>query len=76
MDSNKTGEEPLKFEDAMIKSIACHSAIKANQKLELEEMKQLLIDMEKIKFSDSCPHGRPAIFELKITEIGKRFLRR
>ena len=76
MDSNKTGEEPLKFEDAMIKSIACHSAIKANQKLEIKEMKQLLIDMEKIKFSDSCPHGRPAIFELKITEIEKRFLRR
>ena len=74
--SHKTGEDPLKFEDAMIKSIACHSAIKANQKLEVKEMKQLLIDMEKIKFSDSCPHGRPAIFELKITEIEKRFLRR
>jgi len=64
------------FEDSILKSIACHSAVKANQKLEIDEMKFLLKEMERIKFSDFCPHGRPAIFELKITEIEKRFLRR
>jgi len=65
-----------KFEETMLKSLACHSAVKANQKLEVEEIKHLLIEMEKIKFSDFCPHGRPAIFEIQFTEIEKRFSRR
>lgn len=76
LNSYNRKENTTAFEDAILKSIACHSAVKANQKLEIDEMKFLLTEMERIKFSDSCPHGRPAIFEIKFSEIEKRFARR
>ncbi len=76
LNSYNSKETTPAFEDAVLKSISCHSAVKANQKLEIDEMKFLLMEMEKIKFSDSCPHGRPAIFEIKFSEIEKRFDRR
>lgn len=59
----------------MIATIACHSSVRKGQKLNPVEMKSILKDLMKCENPYSCPHGRPAIWKLKIEEIDKHFLR-
>jgi len=64
-----------KAEEAIILS-ACHSAVKASDRLNEEEISGLI---EKLKATDSfstCPHGRPAVFRLTWAELEKRFKRK
>lgn len=62
--------------DRLIASFACRSAIKAGQKLSVEEMKLLADQLFAAENPYSCPHGRPTIHRLSIEEIEKWFLRR
>jgi len=57
------------------KLIACHSAIKAGDPLNQEEMKQLIKDLYLSKNPLTCPHGRPTLLRLTEAELSKRFLR-
>jgi DNA mismatch repair protein MutL len=62
--------------DRLVASFACRSAIKAGQKLSLEEMKLLADQLFATENPYSCPHGRPTIHRLSIEEIEKWFHRR
>ena len=58
-----------------IARLACKSAVKANDKLAIEEVKRLLEDL---KFCDNpfnCPHGRPTIIKMTLNELEKKFKR-
>ncbi|MFC1568095.1 DNA mismatch repair endonuclease MutL [Candidatus Margulisiibacteriota bacterium] len=55
------------------KLIACHSAIKAGDKLTSEEMYQLIRDLFSTKNPATCPHGRPTIIRISEEELNKRF---
>jgi len=55
--------------------MACHSAIRANQKLNIQEMEQLLIDLEKCENSLHCPHGRPTMIKWGKKDMEKMFKR-
>ena len=57
------------------KLVACHSAIKAGDKLSVEEMNQLIRDLYATENPLTCPHGRPTIIRLTEPEIKKRFMR-
>ncbi|MCP4650444.1 MAG: DNA mismatch repair endonuclease MutL [PVC group bacterium] len=57
-------------------SAACHSAIRANEKLSPEQIKALLERLWQTDVPYTCPHGRPTIIKLKWDEIEKRFKRR
>lgn len=46
------------------REIACKSAVKLGDKLSIEEMKELLDKLSKVKNYKTCPHGRPIIIEL------------
>ncbi|MBF8246845.1 MAG: DNA mismatch repair endonuclease MutL [Rickettsia sp.] len=61
--------------DQMIKTYACHYSIRANRKLSILEMNELLREMEKTNFSAQCNHGRPTYIKLTIKEIEKLFNR-
>jgi DNA mismatch repair protein MutL len=56
-------------------SMACHSVIRANRKLELEEMRALLRELDQIEFATQCPHGRPVLVELSRDELERMFKR-
>jgi DNA mismatch repair protein MutL len=50
-------------------------AVKANTKLTLQEMEQLLLDLSQAKNFLTCPHGRPIIYKITNREILKAFHR-
>ncbi len=54
---------------------ACKSAVKANDRLDIAEINQLLKDLAKCDNPFSCPHGRPTIIRMKKTEIEALFKR-
>jgi DNA mismatch repair protein MutL len=72
-----TGKEESISEkmDLVIATIACHSSITANFELNLEEMKALLEELDRMEFPHSCPHGRPVAQELSYYDIERMFKR-
>lgn len=54
-------------------SMACHSVIRAGDRLNLEEMKFLLKQMDEFPLSGFCPHGRPVSIEYSFTFLEKEF---
>jgi len=74
---NKKKTGLLSFEERTLDSIACKYAIKANKKLSIAEMEDILSrleELEKIGIK-TCPHGRPIKVELSKYEIEKMFKR-
>jgi DNA mismatch repair protein MutL len=56
-------------------TMACHSVIRANRKLEGEEMRALLRELDQIEFATQCPHGRPVLLEFSRDELERMFKR-
>ena len=58
-----------------IATIACKAAVKANDKLSVQEAVSLIERLLKLDNPFSCPHGRPTIIELTKYELEKKFKR-
>jgi DNA mismatch repair protein MutL len=56
-------------------TIACHSVIRANRQLEMDEMRALLQDLDQTDFATQCPHGRPVLLEFSREELERMFKR-
>lgn len=56
-------------------SMACRSAIKANDKIYNIEIDKLLSQIEECENPFTCPHGRPIMVEISKNEIEKMFKR-
>ena len=54
---------------------ACKAAVKANDYLSKEEIKQLITDLDKCNNPFSCPHGRPTFIKITKSDLEKRFKR-
>ncbi|MGC8581599.1 MAG: DNA mismatch repair endonuclease MutL [Thermoplasmata archaeon] len=73
--SNELSHE-AKFEmDRAIKTIACHSAIRAGDKLSMESMEALIKKLYSLDINYSCPHGRPVMIAIDKNKLGRMFLR-
>ncbi len=55
--------------------MSCKAAIKAHDKLSLNEMKALLKDLANCRNPFSCPHGRPTAIKLTQYDLEKMFKR-
>ncbi|HET7420048.1 MAG TPA: DNA mismatch repair endonuclease MutL [Candidatus Dormibacteraeota bacterium] len=56
-------------------ALACHSAVKFGDVLDLAEQRQLLSDLEAATESITCPHGRPTRLLVEWQELTRHFRR-
>jgi len=77
---DKVLEDPFpptqeKLLEKWIFTLACHSSIRGNEKLSIQEMDELIQALGKTHNPYSCPHGRPVIIELPKSEFDRKFRR-
>ena len=63
------------FMDDAVTVMACHGAIRAGQKMSMEEMDLLIDQLKEMDLPTNCPHGRPIVKEFSYYEIEKMFKR-
>ena len=56
-------------------SIACHSAVRFGDVLDVAEQRRLLADLETAEESITCPHGRPTRLLVEWQELTRHFRR-
>jgi DNA mismatch repair protein MutL len=61
--------------DTSYKLMACHGAIKANQKLSELQIKGILQQLDKCETPSHCPHGRPTWIRWELRYLEKSFRR-
>ena len=59
--------------ERVLSEIACHSVVRAGDRLSAAEAEALLRSMDGADFSTHGPHGRPVLLRLPLTEIARRF---
>jgi DNA mismatch repair protein MutL len=64
------GITPL--EERMLKTVACHAAVKAGQPLTEGEIRALWSSLVQVELAGHDVHGRPAVLLLESTEIARR----
>ncbi len=61
--------------EALLSTIACHSAVRANRMMNLNEMNALLRQLENVESGEVCNHGRPIIQHFPVAEMDAWFKR-
>ena len=56
-------------------ALACHSAVRFGDQLDLAEQRRLLADLETADEAVTCPHGRPTRLVLEWQELTRHFRR-
>lgn len=73
MDKNEFSKDRW-LDDCLI-LMACHKAVRANLRMNVMEMQNLLKDLEKCENPLHCPHGRPICVTLTQNDLEKLFKR-
>jgi len=73
LDSPENEATPTKGEEKVAISLACHSAVRAGQTIDPEEMRELVKQLERTNSPHTCPHGRPTMVHLSSGRLEKEF---
>ncbi len=63
------------LKEAVAASYACHTSIRAGEKLSESEMRVLVQRLLNTRKPNVCPHGRPIILRIPLTELDRHFER-
>lgn len=69
-------KDPGQLNEKMITIMACRGAIKAGAKLKEEEIASLFQSLNETQSPHFCPHGRPTLIKLSLSELERRFKRK
>jgi DNA mismatch repair protein MutL len=67
---------PLRLGEDMIAKTVCRHAVKANDPLRYPEIEKLIRDLLACDLPYCCPHGRPTMIQISLTELEKKFGRK
>jgi DNA mismatch repair protein MutL len=59
--------------DRMLAELACHSVVRAGDRLSQSEAESLLRELDTVEQAAVGPHGRPILLRLPLAEIARRF---
>jgi DNA mismatch repair protein MutL len=71
--AGRGGSTPEDWREAMLTTLACHSSVRAGQMLSLDEMRELIVQLERCDAPRTCPHGRPTMILLSTTQLERQF---
>ena len=74
-DLQEEGRPRSSHEERLATSYACHTAIRAGDRLSTQEMRALIDRLFATEEPFVCPHGRPIVIKMSLDEIHKRFER-
>lgn len=74
--SASNGTSPLRLGEDMIAKTVCRHAVKANDPLRYPEVEKLIRDLLACDLPYCCPHGRPTMIQISLTELEKKFGRK
>ena len=61
-------------EDKIMRT-ACRAAVKANDTVEISEMYEIMLALQRCENPFTCPHGRPTMIQFTIPELERKFKR-
>ncbi len=70
----KASDIQLKREE--LTSNACKAAIKANDRMDVSEIRELFVRLDACENPFSCPHGRPTLLSFSQSDIERQFKRK
>lgn len=73
--NNLSKNKDVDIRENIIVSMSCKGAIKANHKLKMEEMYSMVAKLHEVG-EYTCPHGRPIIVKMSLTDLEKMFKRK
>ncbi|MGH2448836.1 MAG: DNA mismatch repair endonuclease MutL [Chloroflexota bacterium] len=68
--------DPAASRERALAAIACRSAVKAGQTLDVQEMREIVTQLERTTRPSTCPHGRPTMIHLSHSQLEREFGRR
>jgi DNA mismatch repair protein MutL len=71
--STNQREKELETRDNIAKSYSCKTAVKAGDRLSENEMRLLIDHLFATSMPYVCPHGRPVVVKISLTEFDRRF---
>jgi DNA mismatch repair protein MutL len=74
--SASNGSSALRLGEDMIAKTVCRHAVKANDPLGYLEVEKLISDLLECDLPYCCPHGRPTMIQISLTELEKKFGRK
>lgn len=68
---NRGGTE--RWAEERVAQAACKAAVKARDRLSVQEIEHLVLDLARAEMPYTCPHGRPTIIFLGFSELERKF---
>jgi DNA mismatch repair protein MutL len=74
--SASNSSSALRLGEDMIAQTVCRHAVKANDPLRYLEVEKLIQDLLECDLPYCCPHGRPTMIQISLSELEKKFGRK